>query len=95
MKDKYQAHFFMFSMRFVIVPIWYRKNNFKISHGSILVKCEQHRQQMPPQGGPDTHDDPHKTGAARKAAQALYVQKTILESIKSFSISDWNKISIL
>ena len=26
-------------------------------------------------GGPDTHDDPHKTGAARNAAQPLFVQK--------------------
>ena len=46
-------------------------------------------------GGPDTHDDPHETGAARKAAQGLYVQKTILESIKSVSISDLNKYPTL
>ena len=26
-------------------------------------------------GGPDTHDDPDKTGAARNAAQPLFVQK--------------------
>ena len=58
-------------MRFVIVPIWYRKNNFNISDVYILVKCGQHRQQMHPQGGPDTYDDPYETGAARTAAQAL------------------------
>ena len=82
-------------MRFVIVPIWYRKNNFKISDVSISVKCGQHRQQMHPQGGPDPHDDPHETEAARTAAQAFYGRKTILDSIKRFSISDWNKIPIL
>ena len=46
-------------------------------------------------GGPDTHDDPHETGAARKAAQCLSVQKTILESIKSVSISDLNEYAII
>ena len=30
---------------------------------------------MHPQRGPNTHDDPHKTGAARKAVQPLFVQK--------------------
>ncbi len=58
-------------MRFVIIPIWYRKNNFKISDVYISVKCEQHRQQIHTQGGPDTPGDPHETGAARTAAQAL------------------------
>ena len=32
------------------------------------------------QGGPDTHDDPHETGAARTAARPLH----IFETIKSF-----------
>ena len=27
------------------------------------------------QGGPDTHDDPHETGAARTAAKPLLVHK--------------------
>ena len=75
MKDNYKRYilgaFFLFSMRFVIVPIWYQKNNFKIPDVSISVKCEQHRQQMRPQGGPDTHDYPYETGAARTAAQAF------------------------
>ena len=44
--------------------------------------------------GPDTHDDPHKTGAARKAAQPLFVQKNHLKTIKSFSISDYIKYPI-
>ena len=40
-------------------------------------------------GGPDTHDDSHQRGATRTAARPLFVQKkTILETIKSFSISD-------
>ena len=38
-------------------------------------------------GGPDTHDDPHETGAARKAAQVLFVQNKHLKSIESVSIS--------
>ena len=36
------------------------------------------------QGGSDTHDDPHEMGAVRKAARPLLVQKTILETLKSF-----------
>ena len=35
------------------------------------------------QGGPDTHDDPHIMGAARMAARPLFVQKAILDNIKS------------
>ena len=58
-------------MPFVIVPFLYQINYLKIAHGYISVKCEQHRQQMRPQGGPDTHDYPYETGAARTAAQAF------------------------
>ena len=71
-------------MRFVIVPIWYRKNNFKISYGYISVKCGQQRQQMHPQWGPDTHDDQHEMGAARKDVQALYVQKNHIRKYQKF-----------
>ena len=60
-------------MRFFIVPIW--KNNFKISDVYILVKCVRQIRLMHTLGGPDTQDDPHEKGAARKAAQALFVQK--------------------
>ena len=74
-------------MRFVIVPISYRKFNFKTLGVYILVKCGRQVRPRHPRGGPDTHDDPHETGAARKAAQALFVQKKHLKSIKSFSIS--------
>ena len=35
-------------------------------------------------GGPDTHDDPHETGAARKAAQALFVQKNHFRKYQKF-----------
>ena len=34
--------------------------------------------------GPDTHDDPHETGAAHKAAQALFVQKNHLRKYQKF-----------
>ena len=71
-------------MRFVIVPISYWKNNFKISDIYISVKCGQQRQQMYPQLGQDTHDDPHETGAARKAAQALFVQKNHFRKYQKF-----------
>ena len=47
------------------------------------------------QGGPETHDDTHETGAARTAARPLLVQKTILETIKSFQISDYSKFVFL
>ena len=45
------------------------------------------------QGGSDTHNDPHETGAARTAARPFILQKkkNILESIKSFSTSDYYK----
>ena len=41
------------------------------------------------QNGPDTHDDPHKTGAARIAQDPSLWRKNILETIKSFKISDY------
>ena len=34
------------------------------------------------QGGPDTHDDPHETGAARMAARPLRVQKKHFRNYK-------------
>ena len=74
MKNKYQAYF-LFSMRFVFVPISYWKTDFKISDVYILVKCGRQIRLRHPRGGPDTHDDPLETGAARKAPQALFVQK--------------------
>ena len=42
--------------------------------------------------GPDTHDDPYKTGA--RPRNPFLCRKTILETIKSISISDWNKYTI-
>ena len=42
-------------------------------------------------GGPDTPDDPHKTGAAQAAARPLFVQKNHLKTIKRFLISDYYK----
>ena len=48
------------------------------------------------QGGPDTHDDPHETGSARRAVRPLIVQKkTMLETIKIFSIFDYDKFVFL
>ena len=36
-------------------------------------------------GGPDTHDDPHETVAARTACETPpFAKKNILETIKSF-----------
>ena len=77
-RDKYQAHFFSFSIGFVIVLIWYGKNYFKISDVYILVKSALEKLHLHPQWGPYTHDDPHETGAARTAARPLFVQKTLL-----------------
>ena len=62
----------------------------------ILVKRALEKLHLHPQWGPDTHDDPHETGAARTAARPLFVQKkTILETIKSVSISDYYKFVFL
>ena len=47
---------------------------------------------MHPQGGPDTHDDPHETGAAGTAAQALFVQKVskVSQSLIGIKMSSFN-----
>ena len=88
MKDKYQAHFFYFTMRFVIVPISYQQNNFQISDVYILVKCGRQIRLRHPRGGPDTHDDPHETGAARTAARPLFVQKNHFRNYQK-SLNVW------
>ena len=49
------------------------KNNFKISDGYILVKRALEKIQLHPQWGPDTHDDPHETEAARTAARPPFL----------------------
>ena len=36
------------------------------------------------QGGSDTHDDPHETGAARMAARPLLVQKNYFRNCQKF-----------
>ena len=47
------------------------------------------------QNGPDTHDGPHETGAARTAARPLLVQKkTFLKLLKVF-FSDYYKFVFL
>ena len=43
------------------------------------------------QGGPDTHDDLLKTGAKQTPRDPSLCRKTILETIKSFKISDYYK----
>ena len=73
-------------MRFVIVPIWYRKNNLKISDVYILVERALEKLHLHPQGGPNTHDDPHETGASQTPQDPFLCRKTILETIKSLSI---------
>ena len=85
----------LFSTCFLIWPIWCRKNNFKTLDVHILVKCRRQIRLRHPQGGPDTHDDPHETGAARTAARPLIVQKNHLETIKSLSMSDYYKFFFL
>ena len=95
-KGKYQVHFFLFSIGFVIGPILYGKNNFKISDVYILVKRALEKLYLHPQWGQDTHDEPHETGAARTAARPFFVQKkTILEPIKIVPISDYYKFVFL
>ena len=71
-------------MRFVIVPISYQKFNFKTLGVYILVKCGRQVRPRHPRGDPDTHDDPHETGAAHKAAQALFVQKNHFRKYQKF-----------
>ena len=83
MKDK-SSTFFLFSIRFVIVPLWNQKNNIKISDVYILVKRPPEKLHLHPQWGPNTHDDPHETGAARKAAQPLFVQKNHFRKYQKF-----------
>ena len=49
-----------------------------------MVKCGRQLRLRHPRGGTDTHDDPHKTRAARKAAQALFVQKNHFRKYQKF-----------
>ena len=46
-------------------------------------------------GGPDTHDELHKMGAAGTAVRLLLVQKTLSETLKSLLISFCYKLSFL
>ena len=74
MKDKYQAHFFGF-VWVLSLSLFDIKKNVKISYVYILVKRALEKLHLHPQWGPNTHDDPHETGAARTAARPLLVQK--------------------
>ena len=69
------GRFFVFSIYFVIGPISYQKNNFKILNVYILVKRPLEKLYLHPQWGPDTHNSPHQRGAVSKAEQAPFVQK--------------------
>ena len=60
---------FWFSIFFVIGARILRNKYFNISDIYILVKRLLENLHLHSQWGPDTHDDPHKTGAAHKAAQ--------------------------
>ena len=79
------GRFFVFSVTFVIMPISYGKNYFKILDGYILVKRPLEKLHLHPQWGPDTHNSPHQRGTASKAEQPLFVQKN---RKKRFSFSD-------
>ena len=65
---------YVFSIHFVIGPISYQKNNFKILNVYILVKRPLEKLHLHPQWGPDTHISPHQRGAVSKAEQPLFVQ---------------------
>ena len=78
------GRFFVFSVNFVIMPISYGKNYFQILDGYILVKRPLEKLHLHPQWGPNTHDDPHETGAARTPAQALFVQKNDFRKYQKF-----------
>ena len=87
--------FFVFSIHFVIGPISYRKNYFKIVNVYILVKRPLEKLHLQPQWCPDTHNTSHQRGAVSKAEQPLFVQKkSMLKTIKSFPISDYIKYPI-
>ena len=67
--------FFLFSTHFVIWPISYQKNNFKILDVYISVKRALEKLHLHLQWGLDTHNSPHQRGAVSKAEQPLFVQK--------------------
>ena len=77
---------FCFCTHFLL-GLFHIEKNFNIS--KILVKWQLEKLHLHPKWVPNTHDDPHKTGARRKATQPLFVQKkNIFETIKSILISD-------
>ena len=69
------GHFFVFSIHFVIWPISYKKNDFKMLNVYILVKRPLEKLHLHPQWGPDTHNSPHQRGAISNAEQPLFVLK--------------------
>ena len=50
---------FVFYIHFVIGPISYKKNNFKIMNAYILNKRALEKLYLHPQWGSDTHNSPH------------------------------------
>ena len=81
------SQFFLFSIHFVIGPILYQKNDFKILDVYILVKRPLEKLHLHPQWGPDTHNSPHQRGAASKAEQPLFVQKKTFQKLSKASQS--------
>ena len=71
----YARPFFVLSNCFVIKPISFGKNNFKILDVYIFVKRPLEKLHLHPQWGQDKHNSPHQRGAASKAEQPLFVQK--------------------
>ena len=65
----------VFSIDFVIRPISYQKNHFKILDVYISVKRALEKIHLDPQWGQDTHNSPHQREAVSKAEQPLFVQK--------------------
>ena len=66
------GRFFVFSTNFVIGPISYQKNYFKILDVYTSVKRALEKLHLHPQWGPDTHNSPHQRGAVSKAEQLLF-----------------------
>ena len=66
----------------------FHKKYFKMLDVHILVKRPLEKPHLHPQWDPDTHISPHQRGAVSKDEHPFLCRKTILKTIKSFSISD-------
>ena len=80
--DKYQAKLFCFLLVFLFGRFDIEKLFQNFGRLYLCQMWETDAMEVT-QGGPETHNDPDKTGVARKAARPLLVQKNRFRNYKN------------